>query len=696
MLRSLYIFSKTGDTLFTKFFGEDMIDEQLFSGFVSALFSLAQEFGHRGMEIMKMDNLKFFYDFTDRLIFAISADEGDEEIAIKNLLATIRDRFLERFGKVLTDWRGGDVSAFKDFESDVWEITKYGIPPEGLKLFLAPPFSFNRRKLKSARTGAKNLEADVDVSHSLDSEIATMFALVEDRRFKGSGFLRKRPAETIDFISRILWPIWFVKIDEERFMPLDGLSGEDLSVPRLDMKNLENIEKAIKKLSLDESVEGLSDIEKNLAKTIDETIITKALVSFEVLKAVRKVAPYAKYQSLNLTAAIRPSLSLKEALGIGDNLRETLRNTNTIALKLEEVAKAVDEVTNRLLSEIESGVSSIEADYSGKIEEAQKKVDARISDIEKRKIQELSPVEQWREEERTRIVNEFRVFLLPLEQSFANLYNLIKTHCENLSKTEEVRAFLDIVNVSFDQVTGAFKESQAVLDEIRIKADQYLEQLRMVDERTETSKSQINDKYENMVKEQRKQLSVFKEEKERMLKEKEALRQSIIEKKEAILSRVSEIKEKSLSEEHRLTGFLLEIPDPLRIQRIFRFHIPLYVAKYLAPKNETRYFVSSPLVFPAGKNLRRESYLEQTIPVEPFDDVLTSLNINLEKMINERKRLQKTIDASAKKSNLLDKPKVRSVIAEGLDKFERTELINRKDLLRLKEALVEAFRKGTD
>lgn len=696
MLRSLYIFSKSGETLFTKFFGEDKIDEQLFSGFISALFSLAQEFGHRGMEIMKMDNLKFFYDFTDRLIFAISADEGDDETAVKNLLGTIRDRFLEKHGEALAQWSGGDVSGFRDFETDIWEITKYGVPPEELELFLAPPFSFNRRKLRSAGAGAKNLEADVDVSHSLDSELSTMFVLVEDRRFKGRGFLRKRPAETIDFISRILWPIWFVKIDEERFIPLDGLAGENLSVPKLDMKNLENIEKAIHKLSLDDSVKGLEDIEEKLAETIDETVITKALVSFEVLKGIRKVSPYTKYQSLFLTAPIQPSLSLKEALKIGENLKETLEKTHRINQKLEDVAKSVTEVTNRWLGEIESGISSIEADYSNRVKEVQSEVNARISDIEKRKIQELDPIKQWRDEERTRIVNESRVFLLPLEQSLATLHNLVKTHYDNLSKTEEVQAFLDIVNVSFNQITEAFKESHTVLDEIRSKADQYLEQLRMVDEKTETSKSQINAKYEKMVEEQRKRLSTFEEEKKRMMKEKDTLRKSIIEKKEKVLSGISEIKKESMSEEDRLTGLLLEIPHPLRIQRIFRFHIPLYVAKYLAPKNGTRYFVSSPLIFPAKKNLKRESYLEQTIPSEPFDDVMTGLNASLERVINERKRLQKTIDTSAKKNNLLGMPKVRSIISEGLDKFERTELINRKDLLRLKEALVEAFRKGID
>ncbi|MFX0068490.1 MAG: hypothetical protein ACFE7S_06275 [Candidatus Hodarchaeota archaeon] len=693
MLRSLYIFSKSGETLFTKFFGEDEIDEQLFSGFISALFSLAREFGHRGMEIMKMDNLKFFYDFTDKLIFAVSADDGDDETAVKNLLATIRDRFLERYGEALAHWRGGDVSAFKDFEGDIWEITKYGTPPEGSEFFLAPPFSFNRRKLRNAGAGAKNLESDVDVSHSLDSELSTMFIVVEDQRFKGSGFLRKKPAETVDYLSRILWPIWFVKIDEERFIPLDGLAGENLSVPKLDMKNLERIKKTIHNLSLDESVVGLNNIEKTLEGTLDETAITKSLVSFEALKGIRKILPYTKYQSPNLTTAIPSLLSLKESLQIGESLKEALENTHKFSLELEDISKAIDDVTDRWLDEIESNLSSIETKYSGRIEKVEKEVSARISDIEKRKMQELNPIREWRDDERTKIVNEFKVFLLPLEQNFTTLSNLIKTHYQNLSQTEEVQAFLDIVSVYLTQINEGFKETQIVLNEVKDKADHYFEQLKAVDEKTEISEKQVNEKYENMVEEQRKRLSSSEEEKQQTLKEQEDLKKSIIEKKEIVLSKISEIKERCLSEDHRLTGFLLQIPHPLRVQRIFGFHIPLYVAKYLAPRNEARYVVSSPLIFPARKNLKREPYHEQTIPTELFDETMISLKINLERIINERKRLQKIIDTAARKNNFLDMTEIRAIINEGLNKFEKTELISRRDLLRLKTALVEMFRK---
>ncbi|MEX2707201.1 MAG: hypothetical protein Q6352_018375, partial [Candidatus Freyrarchaeum guaymaensis] len=59
MIKEFYVLLKSGESLFHKVYGENRVDESLFSGFLGAVYTFAREIGHGDIKTMEMGDAKF-------------------------------------------------------------------------------------------------------------------------------------------------------------------------------------------------------------------------------------------------------------------------------------------------------------------------------------------------------------------------------------------------------------------------------------------------------------------------------------------------------------------------------------------------------------------------------------------------------------------------------------------------------------
>jgi hypothetical protein len=96
------------------------INKQLFSGFFTAISSLASQF-NRTLDSISMSDMTIHYTMEAELVIAVAVDRDDNEEEIRRKLHDLISEFKLKFREVLTDW-DGNLSYFDPFTKDLDRI----------------------------------------------------------------------------------------------------------------------------------------------------------------------------------------------------------------------------------------------------------------------------------------------------------------------------------------------------------------------------------------------------------------------------------------------------------------------------------------------------------------------------------------------------------------------------------------------
>ena len=125
MIRNLFILDESGHSLVSTYFGECHSfgdDDKLVTGFISALHSIGQTLGGRGVDEIRLGALNFVILSERNLLFAIAVQDDSSETA-KEKLSQIADLFLESYGSIIFDIKeGDDHSMFQGFPAALIEM----------------------------------------------------------------------------------------------------------------------------------------------------------------------------------------------------------------------------------------------------------------------------------------------------------------------------------------------------------------------------------------------------------------------------------------------------------------------------------------------------------------------------------------------------------------------------------------------
>ncbi len=128
VLHNVYLISNfTGICLIHRKYGTIEFNQDLVSGFLTALKDFSVEFS-KGSGELKIIDMQIFYlllVFKEGILCTAAADKNDDAKITHKILSDIIDKFLDKFGNIMKDW-SGDVRLFKGFENVMDDMLKNG------------------------------------------------------------------------------------------------------------------------------------------------------------------------------------------------------------------------------------------------------------------------------------------------------------------------------------------------------------------------------------------------------------------------------------------------------------------------------------------------------------------------------------------------------------------------------------------
>ncbi len=128
MLHNVYLIHQlTGICLIHRKYGSIEFNQDLVSGFLTALKDFSVEFS-KGSGELKVIDMQVFYlmlVFKEGVLITAAADKNDDSKITHKALSDVIDKFVERFGDKLDDW-SGDIRVFQGFDDLIDQTLQRG------------------------------------------------------------------------------------------------------------------------------------------------------------------------------------------------------------------------------------------------------------------------------------------------------------------------------------------------------------------------------------------------------------------------------------------------------------------------------------------------------------------------------------------------------------------------------------------
>ncbi len=678
-IHNVLILKSSGQNIFSWTQRSFNLDDDLLSSFTSAIFTFVSELGEKSVEIMDMENLKFLYSYEPMydLIFSMSIDRDDEKQlgTFKTVLEEIKTSFVEKYGaSFLKNWNG-EVSVFKEFETEVDNIVQ-AIQEQIMEHIIAIPFLVDKNGEEIA---------------NFQKEIALMFAIFEDVREKGGGRLRKKPIESFEYLAKVLWPFWIIKTNQGSVI-VDGFAIPSQKKAITTPINLISFEDILK-TSASNSLYALDKCEVLLDQMSKKEFKIDALIEPDFLEAMLNILPTVQYYepSKIYSEPLRSVLSKDKAVIHGSKLEEHFQLNQLATQSLEQLANIIITNTNDWKRELESKVKEIEEDFSNKHgilkEEVQKTIEKfvkqREKEIESKKNDTHRKIEEFNNnfQKEARILDEITKSLIKFSGQILQ-FTPSKAHEEFEA---EFRENIRKKRLLLNSIEAAFHDTEDTLNKIEMKFDDLQYSLHK-------EIKEVLAKYNNLVSEQNERIILLKKEFEEKLAS-ISVSSGMLESKRDNLLEMIRILKKGINEELEDLNKLIvpsgSIPAALTKHAVISY-LPCYVTKFVNKEDEegTRFFVIPPCYLHSKyKSLSKKV----SVSIDPlfFDNVKQ----RLETALKERKELRRIFDTVCNENNFLKVKEIETMIYDGLKQLFEQKLVNSKEYEKMSLTCIEIFRR---
>lgn len=108
MIHSVYVYGQDGNCIYAKNFNEEEIDQDLITGYFSALQMFSSQFGER-LEYIQTDKRTFVYDRAAELIFVACVPNNADLLAVRTRLSTLKGSVVQRIRRERQVWGKADA-----------------------------------------------------------------------------------------------------------------------------------------------------------------------------------------------------------------------------------------------------------------------------------------------------------------------------------------------------------------------------------------------------------------------------------------------------------------------------------------------------------------------------------------------------------------------------------------------------------
>ena len=120
VIQYINILTRDGKSLLFRNYGSSDVDRDLLAGFLSAFTGFMKEISQSDIKSTATDEFKYYYTIIDLIIIVVCTDLKDEDDTINSKITTIRIKFIEKYGELLSsgEWTG-NRTIFKSFEREI-------------------------------------------------------------------------------------------------------------------------------------------------------------------------------------------------------------------------------------------------------------------------------------------------------------------------------------------------------------------------------------------------------------------------------------------------------------------------------------------------------------------------------------------------------------------------------------------------
>jgi hypothetical protein len=119
MIRNFMVIGSGGLLMYSRQYGDKKVDQDLISGFLTALASFSTEVKGGKIESLVMQDIRFIYSVGDNeLLYVFCCDKDDLEDEVQGRIEKVKGEFTRMFSDQVKNWNG-NVTIFKPFDEIV-------------------------------------------------------------------------------------------------------------------------------------------------------------------------------------------------------------------------------------------------------------------------------------------------------------------------------------------------------------------------------------------------------------------------------------------------------------------------------------------------------------------------------------------------------------------------------------------------
>jgi len=486
--------------------------------------------------------------------------------------------------------------------------------------------------------------------------------------------------EKILSFSRLLWPFLCVQGVISSHIILDGLNifskkGKLSNPPRQPLIGhvLRNIENRTKTEQIKKIIEVLQYKDKE-AEAIGESeesefqkLKINSLTNPEFLQTLVKLLPLIEFKSVAEYMPLETSFTTDQALEIANTYRKTIDYMKGNALRWNTQIELIGKEVDKWLIDINVQLKDTNSRFSSQISKTSQTIDP--SQIKEKIAVEGDRIDQWKVSEKKNVIENISVLFKTAER---NLEEIIKknkafTHTDILKG----RVFNDVIAPFENHFKYLIEEGNNFVRSVTALTENYMalkERALEIDVEAKKKVNNFSSSLDLKLRDRDKNLSVFEEEKEKMISEIKAFQESI----EFLFSQIKIIiKTKNgncLQEAKELISWsLVDNESELFSRPIVWIYMPLYV---MFIENEELLEEKMVAVYPG--------FITDD-PNNRYQEISGAM-INLKEAVNERieedMALRSNFEYSSENRNLLKDPSLAKKIQQGISTLRRTAVLS--------------------
>jgi len=486
--------------------------------------------------------------------------------------------------------------------------------------------------------------------------------------------------EKILSFSRLLWPFLCVQGVISSHIILDGMNvfskkGKLSNPPRQPLVGhvLRNIENRTKTEQIKKIIEVLQYKDKE-AEAIGESeesefqkLKINSLTNPEFLQTLVKLLPLIEFKSVAEYMPLETNFTTDQALEIANTYRKTIDYMKGNALRWNTQIELIGKEVDKWLIDINVQLKDTNSRFSSQISKTSQTIDP--SQIKEKIAVEGDRIDQWKVSEKKNVIENISVLFKTAER---NLEEIIKknkafTHTDILKG----RVFNDVIAPFENHFKYLIEEGNNFVRSVTALTENYMalkERALEIDVEAKKKVDDFSSSLDLKLRDRDKNLSVFEEEKEKMISEIKALQESI----EFLYSQIKIIiKTKNgncLQEAKELISWsLVDNESELFSRPIVWIYMPLYV---MFIENEELLEEKMVAVYPG--------FITDD-PNNRYQEISGAM-INLKEAVNERieedMALRSNFEYSSENRNLLKDPSLAKKIQQGISTLRRTAVLS--------------------